>query len=89
MVDLLELGRYGRCRELEEQAQACRATGDWSPVAALQLACAWLLAGDLRQADLAYLEADQLDLSLALVPDVWGLWPAPDSQLPAPSASKP
>lgn len=84
MVDLLELGRYGRCRELEEQAQACRATGDWSPVAALQLACAWLLAGDLRQADLAYLEADQLDLSLALVPDVWGLWPAPDSPTPSP-----
>ena len=84
MVDLLELGRYGRCRELEEQAQACRATGDWSPVAALQLACAWLLAGDLRQADLAYLEADQLDLSLALVPDVWGLWPAPDSPAPSP-----
>ena len=84
MVDLLELGRYGRCRELEEQAQACRATGDWSPVAALQLACAWLLAGDVRQADLAYLEADQLDLSLALVPDVWGLWPAPDSPAPSP-----
>lgn len=84
MVDLLELGRCGRCHELEEQAQAGRATGDWSPVAALQLACAWLLAGDLRQADLAYLEADQLDLSLALVPDVWGLWPTPESPAPSP-----
>ena len=84
MADLLELGRYGRCRELEEQAQAGRAKGDWSAVAALQLGCAWLLAGDLRQADLAYLEADQLDLSLALVPDVWGLWPTPESPAPSP-----
>lgn len=36
---------------------------------------AWLLAGELRLADLALLEADQLDPSLGLVPDVWGLWP--------------
>lgn len=48
-----------------------------SAVRALEQALQYLLAGDLRQADLALLQADQLDPSLALVPDVWGLWPAP------------
>ena len=77
MVDLLDLGRRGRSQELEKQAQSARAAAGWAAGAALELGCAWLLAGDLRRADLAYLEADRLDHSLALVPDVWGLWPAP------------
>ncbi len=42
---------------------------------ALEVSLAWLLAGRTHQADLAFLEADRLDPSLALVPDVWGLWP--------------
>jgi len=75
--DPLELARSGRLEQLARQARAARATAGWNARGALELACAWLLAGDLRQADLAYLEADQLDPSLALVPDVWGLWPAP------------
>lgn len=82
MADLLELGRRGRAEELSRQAQAGRSSGSWTALQALELALAWLLAGDPRQADLAWLEADQLDPSLVLVPDVWGLWPAP-----APSAA--
>ena len=81
-VDLLQLGRRGRRDELTQQAQVRRAQPGWGAVAALELACAWLLAGDPVQADLAYVEADLLDPSLALVPDVWGLWPPP-----APSAA--
>jgi hypothetical protein len=69
-ADLLELGRRGRADELAQH------TGR-DAAAALELAAAWLLAGDPRQADLAFLEADQLAPSLALVPDPWGLWPAP------------
>lgn len=77
MADLLELGRSGQIRELEAHAQAAGGSAAWDAASALELACAWLLAGDPRQADLAYLQADALDPSLALVPDVWGLWPAP------------
>ncbi|MDM7937759.1 MAG: hypothetical protein QUV06_09910 [Cyanobium sp. CZS 48M] len=77
MADQLELGRSGRAEELSRQAQARRSAADWTATAALELACAWLLAGDLRQADFALLEADRLDPSLALVPDLWGIWPAP------------
>ena len=76
-ADLLELGRRGRLQELAEAAQAARRNGGWTALAALELATAWLLAGELRLADLTLLEADQLDRSLGLVPDVWGLWPAP------------
>ena len=74
-VDLLELGRRGRRQELSEAAQVARRDGGWTALAALELATAWLLAGELRLADLALLEADQLDPGLGLVPDVWGLWP--------------
>lgn len=75
--ELLELGRRGRIDALTQQAQRARLDAGWDAAAALELAAAWLLAGDLRQADLAFLEADQLNPSLALVPDPWGLWPAP------------
>ncbi|MCT0210938.1 MAG: hypothetical protein DCF18_06310 [Cyanobium sp.] len=80
MADLLELGRRGHHTELAQHAAAARSSAAWSAAAALEFACAWLLAGDLRQADLAVLEADQCDPSLGLVPDVWGLWPAPPAQ---------
>jgi hypothetical protein len=77
MADPLDLARRGRIDELNRQALALRGAAGFSAATALEFACAWLLAGDPRQADLAFLEADQLDPSLALVPDVWGLWPAP------------
>jgi tetratricopeptide (TPR) repeat protein len=76
-ADLLELGRSGRSDALAEQAERSRAEAGWDAATALELAAAWLLAGDLRQADLAFLEADQLVPALALLPDPWGLWPAP------------
>jgi len=76
-ANLLELGRSGRAEALAQQAEQARAAAGWDTAAALELAAAWLLAGDPRQADLAFLEADQLDRSLALLPDPWGLWPAP------------
>ena len=78
-ADLLELGRRGRADALALQAEQARAATGWDAAAALELAAAWLLAGDPRQADLAFLEADQLAPSLALVPDPWGLWPAPSA----------
>lgn len=78
MANLLDLGRSQQCDQLAQEAAERRAAADWTASAALELACAWLLAGDLLQADLAYLEADQLDPSLSLVPDVWGLWPVPE-----------
>ena len=84
LTDLLDLGRRGQGCELEKRAQAARRDAGWNAAVALELACAWLLAGDPRQADLAYLEADQLDPSLALVPDVWGLWPAPSAPADSP-----
>ena len=82
-ADLLELGRRGRIAELAQQAEQARAAAGWDGAAALELAAAWLLAGDRRQADLAVLEADQLAPYLALVPDPWGLWPAPEPPAPA------
>ena len=82
-ADLLELGRRGRIAELAQQAEQARAAAGWDGAAALELAAAWLLAGDRRQADLAVLEADQLAPYLALVPDPWGLWPAPAPRAPA------
>jgi hypothetical protein len=78
-ADLLELGRRGQTEALAQRADAARAAAGWDAAAALELAAAWLLAGDPRQADLAFLEADQLAPSLALVPDPWGLWPAPSA----------
>jgi hypothetical protein len=81
-ADLLELGRRGRGAELAAAAEQARGDAGWDAAAALELAAAWLLAGDRRQADLALLEADQLAPSLALVPDPWGLWPAPPAQAP-------
>ena len=80
---LLELGRRSQAAELARQAEQARAAPGWDAAAALELAAAWLLAGDPRQADLALLEAHQLAPALALVPDPWGLWPAPGSPAPA------
>ncbi len=79
-ADLLELGRRCRRAELAAAAEQARTAAGWNAASALELAAAWLLAGDRRQADLALLEADQLDPSLALVPDPWGLWPAPPAE---------
>ncbi len=83
MADLLDLGRRGQAEALAQALQAARSEGRFNAATALEAACAWLLAGDLRQADLAYLEADQLEPALALVPDLWGLWPA--AELPPPT----
>ena len=82
-ADLLELARRGRSADLAQQATQARAAAGWDGAAALELAAAWLLVGDLRQADLAVLEADQLAPSLALLPNPWGLWPAPSIDGPA------
>jgi len=86
--ELRELGRRGHHEELERLAQQERFPGRWNAVRALELALAWLLAGDHRQADLALLEADRADPSLRLVPDVWGLWPASDAAPPAITAER-
>ncbi|MFM7676390.1 MAG: hypothetical protein ACKO5F_12600 [Synechococcus sp.] len=83
MADLLDLGRRGQAEALAQALQAARNQGRVQAATALEAACAWLLAGDPRQADLAYLEADQLEPALALVPDPWGLWPA--AELPPPT----
>jgi len=80
---LLELGRRSQAAELARQAEQARAAPGWDAAAVLELAAAWLLAGDPRQADLALLEAHQLAPALALVPDPWGLWPAPAPPAPA------
>ena len=85
MADLIALGRSGDHEALQRRAETLQRDGGWNALNALELACAWTLAGDIRQADHTYLEADQLDPSLALVPDVWGLWPAP----PPPPESDP
>lgn len=81
-IHLLELGRRGQSAELARQAEQLRAEPGWDAADALELAAAWLLAGERRQADLALLEADQLAPALALVPDPWGLWPAPEAAAP-------
>ena len=83
MADLIALGRSGDHQALHRSADTLRRDGRWTVLTALELACAWTLAGDLDQADHLVLEADALDPSLALVPDVWGLWPPPP---PAPEA---
>ncbi|MFM7549544.1 MAG: hypothetical protein ACKO8I_11900 [Cyanobacteriota bacterium] len=80
LPDLMDLGRRSRSSDLERVAAAARASNEWTAAGALDLAAAWLLAGNPHQADLALLEADRLDPSLGLVPDVWGLWPAPEPE---------
>lgn len=87
-VPFLELARRQEAEALVAQAQQRRTGPGWDAASALELACAWLLLGDRRQADLAFLEADQLDRSLALVPDPWGLWPLPPEPGPADPASR-
>ena len=85
------LGRYGLAEQLQEWVGRLRASPHWDAALALEVSSAWLLAGRPHEADLAFLEADRLDPSLALVPDVWGLWPAsavaagptPEEQRPA------
>ncbi|MCP9785454.1 hypothetical protein [Cyanobium sp. N5-Cardenillas] len=77
------LGRYGLVQELEAVVGRLRTSPHWDAPLALEVSRAWLLAGQVHQADLAFLEADDLDPSLALVPNVWGLWPAPAGEQPA------
>ena len=71
------LGRYGLTEELELQLPRLRSSPHWDAELALEVSLGWLLTGHPHRSDLAFLEADRLDPSLALVPDVWGLWPAP------------
>jgi hypothetical protein len=77
MADPLELARRHQGQALRELAEELRRSGAWSAQQALDHACAWLLAGDPCHADDLVLEADRLEPAFALVPDPWGLWPAP------------
>lgn len=77
-VDQLRwLGRYGLVEDIESLVRLLRNTSHWEAPLALEVSLAWLLAGQVHQANLAFLEADDLDPSLALVPDVWELWSTP------------
>lgn len=81
------LGRYGDGLQLDELAARLRPTEQWTAQLALRLSVSWLLAGDGRAADRAFLEADRLDPSLGLLPDPWGLWrsnPPFDPEAPEP-----
>jgi hypothetical protein len=76
-AELRWLGRFGRVEVLRQRATILRAAPAWKARWALQLAVALRLAGDPLAADGLILEADRLEPSLALLPDPWGLWPAP------------
>lgn len=76
-AELRWLGRFGRIEELQQRATTLRAAPAWHAHMALELAVALRLAGDPKAADALILEADRLEPSLALLPDPWGLWPAP------------
>ncbi len=79
------LGRYGLVEELERWVGRLRSSPHWGAPLALEASLAWWLAGDGHRADLAVLEADELDPSLGLVPDPWGLWPmAGEAKAPTP-----
>jgi len=71
------LGRFGRDEALLQRAKILRVAPAWNARWALELAMALRLAGDPQAADALILEADRLEPSLALLPDPWGLWPAP------------
>lgn len=75
--ELRWLGRFGRVEALQQRNAALRATPGWNARWALELAVALRLAGDPREADALILEADRLEPALGLLPDRWGLWPAP------------
>jgi len=75
--ELRWLGRFGRGEALRQRATILRAAPAWNVRWALELAVALRLAGDPQAADALILEADRLEPSLALLPDPWGLWPAP------------
>lgn len=75
--ELRWLGRFGRVEVLRQRATILRATPAWNARWALELAVALRLAGDPQGADALILEADRLEPSMALLPDPWGLWPAP------------
>lgn len=83
-AELRWLGRFGRVEALRERAGALRAGPGWSARRALEVALALRVAGEAQEADALILEADRLDPGLRLVPDHWGLWPAP-----APAAADP
>ncbi len=77
------LGVYALEHELESFVSRLRRSPQWDAALALEVSLSWVLAGQAHRADLAFLEADELAPSLALVPDVWGLWPAPAADRPA------
>ncbi len=77
------LGLYGLVQQLESVVARLRSSPHWDAPLALEVSQSWMLAGQAHRADLVFLEADTLDPSLALVPDVWGLWPAPAGEQPA------
>ncbi len=77
------LSVYGLVPELESLVASLRSSPHWDAPLALEVSLAWVLAGQPHQSDLAFLEADAIAPSLALVPDVWGLWPAPAGDQPA------
>ena len=83
------LGCYGLVEPLRDLVAHLRGSTHWGALLALEVSLAWLLAGEGHRADLAVLEADDLDPSLALVPDPWGLWPAPGKpQAPTPQEQR-
>lgn len=83
-AELRWLGRFGQVEALRQRAGTLRGGPGWSARLALELALALRLAGEAQEADALILEADRLDPALRLVPDHWGLWPAP-----APAAGQP
>ncbi|MCP9839615.1 hypothetical protein KBY93_03070 [Synechococcus sp. J7-Johnson] len=76
-AELRWLGRFARVEVLRQRATILRAAPAWNARWALELAVALRLAGDPQAADALILEADRLEPTLALLPDPWGLWPAP------------
>lgn len=80
------LGRYGDGLQLDELAARLRPTEQWTAQLALRLSVSWLLAGDGRAADRAFLEADRLDPSLGLLPDPWELWRSTPRPMPMPQS---
>ncbi|MCT4363593.1 MAG: hypothetical protein N3Z29_01645 [Synechococcaceae cyanobacterium MAG-AL1] len=76
-AELRWLGRFGRVEALRQRAPALRSSPSWNARWALELALALRLAGEAREADERILEADRLEPNLGLLPDPWGLWPAP------------
>lgn len=62
---------------LAEIEQQQRGKAGWDAASALRIAHLWLVAGLPGRGDDLVLEADQLLPNRGVVPDWWGLWPAP------------